>query len=129
MAGHLIVARHGKAAAEIEVQTWSQGWEWGGSVGVEGVLVAPDGSKLVLVVYNTHNVDEHEGGLIAYRPSGTTFDELYRLAAYTLEVTVKGDRAELVACTGEPTGTPPMCPREKDASTVLSWDGKRVKTR
>lgn len=126
----------GKPAVHTELGDWTDGWEWGSSVTLAGVLVAPSGDGVALVIKSSYGVGPGIGAVgevaAAYEWANNAWTETASVAAGTIEVTVStnGTLATVSGCESDDSATPVGCGGYDDAKPIatreLRYDGSTV---
>ena len=122
-----------------EIRAWTDGWEWGSGITLEGVLLAPNGDGVALIRF-TSNVaapDALSGSattLTAYKLDAGDWQSTDLASAATLELTWSQDLQTVTidGCDADPGSGAPGCgvePQGKPIPTLAAtFDGKQVTT-
>ena len=119
---------HGQRPEPFDLGTWNDGWEWGGSWDIVGVLSQPNGNA-VLVMASGYSEDTHHSILHAYAIAGGAWHEVAAAISaddIRVDVAADGHGATVSYCNGDNGGH--VCrdtPGELHVAN-LAWDGRAV---
>lgn len=133
---NLVLRRVGKPDERTQIHTWTDGWEWGSSVTLAGVLDAKGSNSALLILghsYGTGPGIEALGSLLeTHAFVGGEWIVKGTQSANRLEVSVAADRsvATITGCVIASDASATGCGDYADASPIaeieLRWDGAEV---
>ena len=131
----LVWTAAGAAPVTNVIASWTDGWEWGSSHEIAGVLLAPSGEGALLLARSSYGaapgIAAYSAAVTGYTRAAGAWKELGTWSANKLDVTVAGQVATLAPC-NEATdpATAQGCGGFPDAdpspTIELSYDGRQI---
>jgi hypothetical protein len=125
----------GAAPVTDVIATWTDGWEWGSSLEIAGVLVAPSGEGALLLSRTSSGpspgIAAYSAALTGYTRVAGAWKELASWSANKLDVTVAGQVTTLEPCNdARDPATAQGCGGFPDAdpspTIELRYDGRQI---
>jgi len=128
----------GKKTVTSEIRSWTNGWEWGSGIGLDGVLLAPNGEGIALLTWRSSAAAPDLSGssatLMAYtlQNDDWTFSDV--VSANTLDLTWATDHHTVTidGCELDNGSAAPGCGDIAAAKPIptldATYDGKTVTT-
>ena len=119
---------HGRKPEPFELGTWEQGWEWGGSWELLGVLRGDAGNAVISLESGQSEDSRHSRVHVHAVVAGAWREVFAALDADDIDVTIAADdrSASVSYCDGDDTGE--ACREDPTRLHVaeLRWDGQRI---
>lgn len=118
----------GEASHRFTIREWTDGWEWGGSVTMIGVLSAPSGDDAIVIQLNSWDTGIGSQRAVILAPRGTSWKQIEELPGDTITLQKDGRAVHLESCEFWATTeqTPDVaCDATNGTVTkmTLRWDG------
>lgn len=119
----------GETSRHFTLREWTDGWEWGGSVALVGVLRAANGiDDAIVVQVNTWDTGIGTQRAVIVAPRGRSWKQLEELPADTIKVSTNGRVLHLQSCEfwGTTDQTPDVTCNATNGTVTkrqLRWDG------
>jgi hypothetical protein len=126
----------GKQRTATEIHTWTDGWEWGTSVDLAGVLESTSGDGVAVLRFASNaaapSIGAYSTRVVAYRLESDGWRPLDVTSAATLEIRFAPDRKSMTidGCDEDTGSAAPGCGGYTDAkqtaTLVVTYDGARL---